>query len=60
MVSNPKKFLAHAHNILPVLGSETQVKDWIEFHQAQQKLAQAALHVETGINRMALSADAFR
>ena len=52
--------IAHTHNILPVLGSETQFKDWIEFHQAQQKLAQAALHVETGINRMALSAEALR
>ena len=47
--------IAHTHKILPVLGSEAQVKDWIAFHQAQQKLAQAALHVETGINRMALS-----
>ena len=45
----------HRHNLTPVLSTPDQVSDWQAFClQTEQKLP-AALHLETGINRLGLS-----
>lgn len=40
------------HNLKPVLTSESQVRLWIEFCERESWTGGAALHVDTGINRL--------
>ncbi len=43
------------HNLIPVLSTPTQVKEWEEYCRAQELKLPAALHVESGINRLGLT-----
>jgi alanine racemase len=44
------------NNLRPVLGSMADVSEWAEFCQSQGTALPAALHVDTGINRLGLEA----
>lgn len=44
-----------ANNLIPVLATPAQVKEWQEHCLAQELKLPAALHLETGINRLGLS-----
>ena len=44
----------HHHGILPVLNSVEEVEDWAEYCRAREVRLAAALHVDTGMNRLGL------
>ncbi|KPF72857.1 alanine racemase [Bosea sp. AAP35] len=44
-----------AHDLSPVLGSVEEVREWAAFHASGANLRPAALHVDTGMNRLGLS-----
>ena len=43
------------HDLRPVLGSQEEINEWAGFCRAQSKALPAALHVDTGMNRLGLS-----
>ena len=43
------------HNLRPVLGSQEELDEWAGFCRAQSNALPAALHVDTGMNRLGLS-----
>ncbi len=45
----------HQHKLSPVLGTPTQVRGWQEYCLEQELKLPAALHIETGINRLGLT-----
>lgn len=46
-----------AHNIIPVLGSLEEIDRWAAFAKTSGKKLPAAIHFDTGINRLGLGAD---
>jgi alanine racemase len=44
------------HDLRPVLNSEVEVNDWADYCAARGKPLPAALHIDTGMNRLGLSA----
>ncbi len=46
-----------AHNITPVLGSLEEIARWTAFAKKQNRNLPAAIHFDTGINRLGLGAD---
>jgi alanine racemase len=44
-----------AHGLRPALGSLDEVKEWAEFSRTREVKAKAALHLDTGLNRLGLS-----
>ena len=47
------------HNVRPVLGSLDELKEWAALCRTAGKSFPAAVHVDTGIHRLGLSADEF-
>jgi len=47
------------HNIRPVLGSLNELVEWAEICKSTGKSLDAAVHVDTGIHRLGLSAEEF-
>ncbi len=45
----------HKHNLIPVLATPDQIKEWQEFCRTEELKLPAGLHLETGINRLGLS-----
>jgi alanine racemase len=43
------------HGLRPALGSLDEVKEWAEFSRTREVKAKAALHLDTGLNRLGLS-----
>jgi alanine racemase len=43
------------HGLRPALGSLDEVKEWAEFNRTRGVKAKAALHLDTGLNRLGLS-----
>jgi alanine racemase len=43
------------HRLRPVLGSLAEIDEWASFCRAQSRLLEAAIHVDTGMNRLGLS-----
>ena len=50
----------HAHQLAPVLSTPDQVHEWQTYCQANEIKLSAGLHIETGINRLGLSAEQTR
>jgi alanine racemase len=48
--------LFQLHNLRPVLNSEAEVKEWVEYCASSGKALPAAIHVDSGMNRLGLSA----
>jgi len=48
--------LFQRHNLRPVLNSEAEVREWAEFCAATGQALPAAVHIDTGMNRLGLSA----
>ncbi|HFC04558.1 MAG TPA: alanine racemase, partial [Rhizobiales bacterium] len=46
----------HKHSLIPVLSTPAQVQEWQDYCRAQELKLPAALHLETGINRLGLTA----
>ncbi|MDR0483946.1 MAG: alanine racemase [Alphaproteobacteria bacterium] len=46
-----------ANNLIPVLNTLQQIESWSKFAKVQGKKLPLLLHIETGINRLALSRD---
>lgn len=44
-----------AHNLRPVLGSLPEIDEWAAFCRAQGRPYEAAIHVDTGMNRLGLT-----
>lgn len=44
------------HNLRPVLNSETEVREWAEYCAASGEPFPAAIHIDSGMNRLGLSA----
>ncbi len=44
-------------NLIPVLGSMSEIDEWADFCKAQKTPAPAALHIDTGMNRLGLRRD---
>lgn len=49
-----------AHRLAPVLGTASELATWQAFRAAAPEAERAALHVDTGMNRLGLRPDAFR
>jgi alanine racemase len=45
------------HQLRPVLGSAEDIDEWAAFCRAQSQKLEAAIHVDTGMNRLGLSSD---
>ena len=54
LMSGQAEFYAQ-HDLRPALATPNQVQEWQDFCQAKEHKRAAALHIETGINRLALS-----
>jgi alanine racemase len=48
--------LFQLHNLRPVLNSEAEVKEWAEYCAASGQPLPAAIHIDSGMNRLGLSA----
>jgi alanine racemase len=48
--------LFQEHNLRPVLNSETEVREWAEYCAASGETLPAAIHIDSGMNRLGLSA----
>jgi len=48
--------LFQVHNLRPVLNSEAEVKEWAEYCAASGQPLPAAIHIDSGMNRLGLSA----
>jgi alanine racemase len=48
--------LFQRHNLRPVLNSETEVREWAEYCASSGEALAAAIHIDTGMNRLGLSA----
>jgi alanine racemase len=48
--------LFQRYNLRPVLNSETEVREWAEYCAANGKNLAAAIHIDSGMNRLGLSA----
>ena len=46
----------HAYNLRPVLNSATEVRDWANYCTHAREALPCAMHVDTGMNRLGLSA----
>ncbi len=44
-----------AHDLRPVLGSQDEIEEWAAFSRAQGSRLRAAIHVDTGMNRLGLT-----
>ncbi|MCU0818779.1 MAG: alanine racemase [Beijerinckiaceae bacterium] len=49
-----------AHRLAPVLGTMSEITAWQAFRDEEPEAERAALHVDTGMNRLGLRPDAFR
>lgn len=49
-----------AHRLAPVLGTASELATWQAFRAEAPEAERAALHVDTGMNRLGLRPDAFR
>ena len=43
------------HRLRPILGSSAEIDEWAAFCRAQSRTLEAAIHVDTGMNRLGLS-----
>lgn len=43
------------HDLRPVLGSQEEIEEWAAFSRAQGQRFKAAIHVDTGMNRLGLT-----
>ncbi|MFC1455237.1 alanine racemase [Microvirga arabica] len=43
------------HDLRPVLGSFEEIEEWVGFCRAQSRKLKAAIHVDTGMNRLGLT-----
>ena len=48
--------LFERHNLRPVLNSETEVREWADYCAASGQALPAAIHIDSGMNRLGLSA----
>ena len=48
-----------AHGLIPVLNTPAQIKDWRNFTQANDVLMESVIQVDTGMNRLGLTATEF-
>ena len=46
-----------AHDLRPVLGSLAEIEDWAAFCKEREQQLSAAIHIDTGMNRLGLNAD---
>ncbi len=49
-----------AHRLAPVLGTMSEITAWQAFRDEEPEAERAALHIDTGMNRLGLRPDAFR
>lgn len=49
-----------AHMLRPVLGSLEEIKEWAGFCKAHDLSGEAAIHIDTGLNRLGLEPEIFR
>ena len=48
------------HRLRPVLGTQAEINEWAAFTHAQGLQGEAAIHVDTGLNRLGLEPELFR
>ena len=48
------------HRLRPVLGTQEEMVEWAGFTKSQNLSGEAALHIDTGLNRLGLEPDLFR
>lgn len=47
-------------NLRPVLGSQDEILEWASFCKAENFAGEAAIHIDTGLNRLGVEPDLFR